>query len=92
MSRRKLSKKDFERMLNEKADALVVQGVNLTDMDDYFEAWKAKRNDVLRPGKVAVLSGFGTWLRKQKSVREMTQYTTVTEFDYRYHRWIETNA
>lgn len=79
-------------MLNEKADALVVQGVDLTGMDDYFEAWKAKRNDVLRPGKVAVLSGFGTWLRKRKMVREMTPHTTLTEFDYRYHNWMDTHA
>jgi hypothetical protein len=72
-----LTKANFEKMLNEKAAALVVQGVDLTGMDNCFEVWKAKQNDLLKPGKAVVFSGFGTWLRKRKLVHEMTQYTTV---------------
>ena len=54
MARRKLSKKDFERMLNEKAAGLLLyEGFDLTGMDDYFEAWKYKKG----------VGGFGSWLR-----------------------------
>ena len=39
MARRKLSKKDFEQMLNEKGETLLnILDIDLTGMDDYFES------------------------------------------------------
>jgi hypothetical protein len=99
MGQRQLRKKDFEEMLNEKGEEcrrIRYAGchLDLSGMDDYFESWKAQRSDAEEQtgGEGVVFPGYGTWLRKRKAVREMTQFSTVTEFDHRYHDWLQTHA
>ena len=90
MSRRKLAKKDLEQLLNHNGDALaLLEGMDLSGMDDYFEAWKAQRKT--EPATKEALrhcnpSQFGTWLRARS--REAGNY----EFERRYIHWVGTHA
>jgi hypothetical protein len=95
MSSRKLTKKDFEKMLNEKGDKLAgnfytrFESIDLTGIDNYFECWKAQRSDTINQtgGEGVVFPGYGTWLRKNGKEQILNR-----EFDVRYHNWIETHA
>ena len=62
MAQRKLSKKTFEQLLNEKASSLDGQ-LDLEGFDDFFEAWKLNSR-----------LGFGTWLRRLGAPNEGLEF------------------
>jgi hypothetical protein len=66
MSSRKLRKKDFEEMLNEKGRRLAYAHVDLAGMDEYFEVWKLYG---------AQYPGFGTYLRRQHIPEFKSRYS-----------------
>ena len=94
MSARKLTKKDFEKMLNEKAESLLslahLPGIDLTGMDNYFESWKAQKEDARDCGSEGtVFPGYGTWLRKECNLGNDIDHP---EFNSRYSDWLNMYA
>ena len=91
MSSRKLTKKDFEKMLNEKGSALIaLYGIDLTGMDNYFEQWKAEYIEAKgRGSEGTVFPEYGTWLRKAYRLNHDIDHP---EFNTRYNNWVETYA
>jgi hypothetical protein len=106
MTRRKLTKKDFEQMLNEKGDALaLLEGMDLSGLDDYYESWKAQRkaapHQIINHCRPELATKrdcnppqFGTWLRaKPRDPGDPLSYGLgIPEFDRRYENWVETHA
>lgn len=90
MSSRKLAKKDFEKMLNEKGRTCYYSCIDLTGMDDYFEQWKAEYIEAKgRGSEGTVFPEYGTWLRKTYRLNHNIDHP---EFNTRYNNWVETYA
>jgi hypothetical protein len=79
MSARKLTKKDFEKTLNEKGEKLLINNDygDLEFFDDYFEAWTRVKDFA-----AARVKGYGSWLRKNHK----------KEFEKRCLSWVLTHA
>jgi hypothetical protein len=81
MSSRKLTKKAFEDILNNKGDILDdMLDMDLAGIDDFFECWKIQK----RESRLEDYPRYGTWLR-------MERFKTI-EFNRRYQNWLSTHA
>lgn len=85
MSSKKLTKKAFEQLLNEKGDKYYHLDIDLTGMDDYFEMWKTLYTEAMdRGSEGTVFPGYGTWLRVSSKDYSCTHISS-RGFDSRYH-------